>query len=140
MGDQMAAIFPGERGRKVGIRVTLTAVCLIAVSGLPGCDYLPFGYTKIGEIVAKASQFEGREVKIHGKVVDANKIPLLNIKSYSLQDDTGTIIVITSGTLPAIGQEIGIRGIAENMLIVGGQSFGLTLKETTRLPTLSRER
>ena len=130
----MAAIFPVGRRWKLRLRVTLTAVCLITVGCLSGCDYLPFGYTKIGEIVAKAAQFEGREVKIRGKVTDASKIPLLNIKSYSLQDDTGTIIVITSGSLPAMGQEIGIRGIAENMLIVGGQSFGLTLKETARLP------
>ena len=132
----MAAIFQVRHGWKLGIRVTLTVVCLIAIGCLPGCDYLPFGYTKIGEIVAKAAQFEGREVKIRGKVMDTSKIPLLNIKSYSLQDDTGTIIVITPGPLPAIGQEIGIRGFAENMLIVGGQSFGLTFKETTRLPTL----
>ena len=132
----MAAIFQVRHDWKLGIRVTLTVVCLIAIGCLPGCDYLPFGYTKIGEIVAKAAQFEGREVKIRGKVMDTSKIPLLNIKSYSLQDDTGTIIVITSGPLPAMGQEIGIRGFAENMLIVGGQSFGLTFKETTRLPTL----
>ena len=132
----MEAIFPSKRGWKVGIRPMLIAVCFIAVGCLPGCDYLPFGYTKIGEIVAKGAQFEGREVKIRGKVMDANKIPLLDIKSYSLRDDTGTITVFTPGSLPVVGQEIGIRGIAQNMLVVGGQSFGLTLKETTRLPTL----
>ena len=131
----MDAIFPVKCGRRLQVRVTRAAVYLIAAACLAGCDYLPFGYTKIGEIVAKATQFEGREVKIHGKVMDANKIPLLNIKSYSLQDDTGMITVITLGSLPVTGQEIGIRGIAENMLVVGGQSFGLTLKETTRLPT-----
>lgn len=136
MGDYMAGILPGKRDSKAGIRSALIAVSLIAICCLTGCDYLPFGYTKIGEIIAKASQFEGREVKIRGKVTDSNKIPLLDIKSYSLEDDTGTITVITSGSLPAIGHEIQIRGIAQNMLVAGGQSFGLTLKETTRLPSL----
>ena len=128
----MSASFPVKSGRRLRVRITRSAVCLLAATCLAGCDYLPFGFTKIGEIAAKASQFEGREVK----VTEISKIPLLNIKSYVLQDDTGTITVITTGTLPAMDQEVGLRGIVESMLIVGGQSFGLTLKEIARLRTL----
>lgn len=132
----MGAIAPVNSRRRLRVRITRGAICLLAATCLAGCGYLPFGFTKIGEIAAKASQFEGREVKVRGKVTDASKIPLLDIKSYVLQDDTGTIIVITKDTLPAMGQEVGLRGVVESMLIVGGQSFGLTLKETARLPIL----
>ena len=73
-------------------------------------------------------------MKIRGSVTDANKIPLINIKSYSVKDDTGEVTVITSDSLPPVGQKIAIRAVAQNMLVVGGQGFGLTLKETARLP------
>ena len=136
MGTSMDAIFPGRSGRGFHVRIARAAVYLLAAICLAGCDYLPFGFTKIGEITAKAPQFEGREVKVRGKVSDVSKIPLLNIKSYALQDDTGTITVITTGTLPVMGQKMGLRGVVESMLIVGGQSYGLTLKEIARLPTL----
>jgi hypothetical protein len=132
----MAAIFQVERGCNLRFRLALSSMCLMAAGCLSGCDYLPFGYTKIGDIVANAAQFEGREVKIRGKVTDSSKIPLLDIKSYSLQDNTGTILVITQDSLPPMGQEIAIRGTAQSVLIVSGQSFGLTLKETARLPAL----
>jgi hypothetical protein len=121
--------------RKAGIRPALALLCLIAGASLPGCDYLPFGYTNIGDIVAKAPQFEASEVKIRGAVTNANKIPLINIKSYNVKDDTGEVTVITSDSLPAEGQKIAIRAVAQNALVVGGRSFGLTLKETARLPT-----
>jgi hypothetical protein len=128
-------MLPDRGGRNPRLSVALIAVCLLAVVSLPGCDYLPFGFTKIGEIAAKAPQLEGREVKIRGKVVDVNKIPLLKIQSYVIEDDTGSIVVVTQGSLPAIGEEIALRGTAESILILAGQSFGVTLKEMKRLPT-----
>jgi hypothetical protein len=51
-----------------------------------------------------------------------------------VKDDTGEVTVITSDSLPPVGQKIAIRAVAQNMLVVGGQGFGLTLKETARLP------
>ena len=126
----------GDGLRRTGIRTALTTISVLALAAVAGCDYLPFGYTNIGDVVAKAPQFEGREVKIRGRVANSNKIPLLNIKSYSVKDDTGEVTVITSDSLPAEGEKIAIRAVAQNMLVVGGQSFGLTLKEVARLPTL----
>ena len=102
-----------------GIAPALWAAGLMALGALAGCDSLPFGYTDIGDITANAARLEGHEVKIRGKVTDSNKLPLVDIKSYSVKDDTGEVTVITGDSLPAVGQKIAIRAIAQNMLVSG---------------------
>lgn len=108
----------------------LLLVCLVA-----GCQYLPVGFTPIGDIVARPTEFEGREIKIRGKVADVSKIPLIDVRGYVLKDETGSILVISHSTVPAMGQHIAVRGQAESALILAGQSFGLTFRELEKLPT-----
>ena len=111
----------------------LPPVLLVAMM-LSGCDYLPFGYTQIKEIVAAPANFEGKEVKLKGKVNDITKVPILNLKSFSLQDGTGEISVATDGNLPAVGDNVALSGTVKSAAIIGGQSLGLHVKETRRLP------
>jgi hypothetical protein len=47
------------------------------------CDKLPFGYTKIGDIVKNPAAFDGKEIQIHGKVVEVTKLPLIE-KKFSI--------------------------------------------------------
>jgi hypothetical protein len=103
---------------------------MMAAMALGGCDYLPVGYTPIREIVAAPAQFEGKDVKVKGRVKSTLK--LLGVQAYSLQDDTGEITVTTSA-LPAENAEVAIRGIVKNAVIVGGSSLGLRVEETKRL-------
>jgi hypothetical protein len=108
--------------------------CLAAfVAALAGCQFLPFGFTSIGEIVSNPAGFELREVKIKGRVVDANKLPLIELRIYAVKDETGTIVVTTQGELPPLGQNIAIRGQVENALILAGKGFGMTVREIEKL-------
>ena len=49
----------------------IIVLALASTVVLPGCDYLPFGYTPIKEITAAPGQFEGKEgpvtVAVHGR-------------------------------------------------------------------------
>jgi hypothetical protein len=101
---------------------------------LAGCQYLPYGYTKLGEITAAPAQFEGKEVKVKGTVAQVTKIPLIELKTYRLRDDTGEVVVRTEGALPAEGETVAIRAVASNAAIIAGESLGLSLKEVERLP------
>ncbi len=40
----------------------------------------PSAYTKVGDIVKNSSAFEGKEVKIQGKVTNVTKLPLVEKK------------------------------------------------------------
>jgi hypothetical protein len=106
---------------------------VIAALALAACDYLPFGYTPIKEITAAPANFEGKEVKLKGKVRAVTKLPILELKSYTLQDDTGQIEVIARGELPAADVDVALKGTVKSAVIIGGKSIGLRVEETERL-------
>jgi hypothetical protein len=109
--------------------------CLLLLLLLAGCDYLPFGFTPIGEIVQNPGSFEGKTLKVKGEVTEDTKIPLLALKSYILRDDSGEILVLTEGTLPALNKQAAIKAQVKTMAIINEQSFGLRLIEVEKLPT-----
>jgi hypothetical protein len=108
------------------------AIAISTALVLVGCDYLPFGYTPIKDIVATPANFDSKEVKIKGKVSEAIKLPILG-QAFILRDDTGEITVITRGTLPSADAEVALNGIVKSTAIVGGKSLGLRVEETKRL-------
>lgn len=99
---------------------------------LSGCDYLPFGQTQVKEIIAAPAQFEGKEVRIRGKVKDVTRIPLINLSMYIVDDGSGEIIVMAQDKLPAMDETVNVRGVVESAAIIGGQSIGLRIKELKR--------
>ena len=110
----------------------IPVAAFVALFSLAGCDYLPFGYTPIKEIVAAPGSFEGKEVKIKGKVVDVIKLPILG-QAYVVRDDDADITVMTNDTLPPLNSDVALKGIVRSTAIVGGQSIGLRVEETKRL-------
>ena len=108
-------------------------VSLFAAAALVGCDYLPFGYTAIRDIVAAPANFEGKEVKIKGKVTDITRVPIVELKSFTLNDDTAEIAVTTQGSLPAVNDSVALNGRVTSMAIIGGQALGLHVNEIKRL-------
>ena len=116
---------------------TFRIIMLALALSLSACEYLPFDFTPIGQILDQAASFEGREVKIRGRVVDVNKIPLIDVRTYTLRDNSGEIVVLNPTELPGIGDEIALRGRVESLVILGGLSMGTIVKETGRLPVIS---
>lgn len=105
---------------------------LTGLLSLSGCDYMPFGLTPVKEIVTSPAQFEGKEVRVRGKVKGITKIPLVDLKMYLLDDGSGEVTVVTSGSLPAENETVTLKGTVESMAIMGGESIGLRIKETQR--------
>jgi hypothetical protein len=111
---------------------TSHAVAVLALAAaLGGCDYLPFGYTPIKDIVAAPGPFEGKAVKVKGKARDP--VQFLELKMFVLADETGEIRVSTSAPVPATGADVAVKGIVKSAVIVGGKSIGLHVEETQRL-------
>lgn len=107
---------------------------LLLAALLAGCDYLPVGFTEIGKIEANPTAFEGKEVKIRGEVTGTARIPFLDARMYTLSDGTGEIIVLALKDLPPRGEKVAIAGKVESTVIVGGESFGVRIKELRNLP------
>ena len=115
-----------------GSRVTSHAFIMVLALSLAGCDYLPFGYTPIKDIIAAPANFEGREVKIKGTVKDVMKLPILG-QAFVLQEEGADVSVMTQGTLPKMNSEVALKGTVKSAAIIGGQSLGLRVEETKRL-------
>jgi hypothetical protein len=107
----------------------LSALVLVAVMIVPGCDY--FGFTPVKEIAATPGQFDGKEVKIKGKAADP--VQVLSLKTFTVREEGAEITVSTDGTLPSAGADVAVKGVVKSAVIVGGKSLGLHVKETQRL-------
>lgn len=112
----------------------------LSVAGLlvaGGCASLPLGFTEVREIKAAPASFEGKEVKLKGRLKVFAKVPLIEVALYSLDDGTGEIMVVPAEkSLPVDQGTIAISGVVESMAIVGGSSLGLHVKDARKLPIL----
>ena len=119
----------------IGTVVKINGMLLMAAGALllAGCD-AGQGAIPIGEITKAGASFEGREVKIKGRTSQQIRLPFTESKGYSVKDASGEIVVWTTAQLPADGEEVVVRGRVESVAVIVGQSYGLSLKETQRVP------
>ena len=97
-----------------------------------GCASVGIGVTSAGDIQRSPASFEGKEVTVRGTVNEVTKLPIVELKSYTILDPTGEIRVTTRGAVPAKGERVAVRGVVSSTAIVGGHSLGLHLSERER--------
>lgn len=78
------------------------SLLVLILGGLTGCQP---PVIKIEQIQQKKS---GKVVYLTGKVTQ--KAPFINTAAYQIQDQTGSVWVVTQQTPPAIEQKIAIKG------------------------------
>lgn len=112
------------------LRATLIVTFCAAAAA---CNALGIGVTPLGDIVANPSRFDNAEVRVKGKVVDVNKVPLVGLRLYTLRDASGEMTVVAAGdTLPALNDTVAVRAKVESAAIVQGEALGLRLAEIER--------
>ncbi|MBC8022556.1 MAG: hypothetical protein H7Y14_05525 [Burkholderiales bacterium] len=97
-----------------------------------GCASVGIGVTSAGDIRRNPASFEGKEVTVRGTVNEVTKLPIVEVKSYTVLDSTGEIRVTTRGAAPAKGERVVVRGVVSSTAIVGGHSLGMHLSERER--------
>lgn len=113
-----------------------TILLLIVISGIAllatGCP----DRTSIAEIEANPSKYQNKEVAIAGTVRDSYgfSIPGTNIGggAYKIDDGTGSIWVLTDGSVPSKGAEIGVKGKIGTGINYKGRNYGLGMWEEDR--------
>ena len=110
----------------------LQAVFLVAALGilLGSCDRLRA--TPINEVNTSPANFDGKEVVLHGVVTELTRIPLIDMKSFVLKDDSGEIAILTHHDLPKSGQELSVKVKVQNLAIINGEPLGTTITEIER--------
>jgi hypothetical protein len=110
----------------------IAAACTLAAALLGGCDLVGPPRVAIKDILAKPTAFEGKEVLVRGTVVSVTKLPIVPIRGYVLREDGADLSVTTDGEVPAVGDALVVKGRIESAAIIGGQSYGLALRERDR--------
>ena len=105
-------------------RHLLAAFVLLAALGLPGCDRIALGADHIGDLLQHPADYQGKTVKVAGTVTNALVVPFVGTRLFTVRDDTGEIVVVTYGDLPAVGQKVVARGMFSSVASLGTQFVG----------------
>ncbi|MFB8798795.1 MAG: DNA-binding protein [Microcoleus sp.] len=86
---------------------------LIFASALFSCGNSPMSQLNLGLNVASIGEVQQKrqvdaEVYLRGKV--ENRAPFVGNAAYQLQDDTGSIWILTKQVLPQLGDEVLLKG------------------------------
>jgi aspartyl/asparaginyl-tRNA synthetase len=116
-------------------RSTTVATLLLAGLAFFGCDLAGrFTATKIKNILDHPRDYENKEVTVYGTVTESAS--LLLVKFFEIQDETGSIKVVTDRVLPQKGEKIRVTGRMESIEL--GPQRVIVLRE--KRPDESREK
>ncbi len=113
------------------VLATTKIIVLFMLFSLAGYIYAG-GITTIHQINASPANFDGRTVQLQGITKKPTRIPIIDLKAYVLEDNTGEIIILTNDNLPEMGQMITVRVHIENLAIINGEALGTTVVELHR--------
>ena len=112
------------------VRIAYALLVLATLSA--GCDRLGFGYTPISDVVKNAGSYEGKPVKVRGKVIDVVQLPVAGVRYYVLREGDAELLVVPTENVPAMGAQVSVVGTVSSLAIVGETSIGLHLSEERR--------
>lgn len=101
------------------LRLILLSALILTLCVVIGCAVA----TKISDVLADTSQYEGKEITIKGTVGETVWLSAVEKGTYQLGDGTGNIWIITTQPPPQKGQ---------SAFSILGRSYGTVLIETKR--------
>jgi hypothetical protein len=107
---------------------TLTRLAPLALCLVAGCA----GVTPIRDLLNDPSHYDGKTVRIEGNVKGA--VGGLGVGAYEVNDDTGTLTVVTSTeSPPRTGAKVGVKGKFQALLSLGFKSLAVLREESRTL-------
>ena len=106
--------------RIAGLAVLLASVCSASCQA---------PLDRIGDILARPSEFSDRAVVVEGRVTKAVQLPLLNQHVYFLNDGSGEIAIVTTRNAPQQDATVRARGRVNTAATIGTLSLGLFIRE-----------
>lgn len=112
------------------MRIAYAGIALASILAIAGCN----SHTdKIRDIKDNPSGYAGKDVTIAGEVTDVSpEVPLLDLAAYRVNDDTGSIWVVSHSGAPLKGDKVGIKGRVDDAFKFGGTSLGTVVEEHER--------
>ena len=86
----------------------------------------------INTIITSPVNFDGKEVRLRGVAKNPTRLPMIDLKSYMLEDTSGEIMVLTESNLPRMNEEFIVRVRIKSLAIINGEALGLAAIELER--------
>jgi hypothetical protein len=116
--------------QKKALRLGIAGFGLVALLALAGCNTHT---DKIRDIKDNPSGYASKDVTIAGEVTDVSpQIPLLDLAAYQVNDDTGSIWVVSHAGAPIKGDKVGVKGRVDEAFKFGNSALGTVIEENER--------
>ena len=106
----------------------VAVVLLFTAIATAGC----MSATKIGDVMADSSKYEGKTITVKGTVGDTVWLAAADKGTYQIGDGNGTIWVITTQPPPQKGLTVTTEGTVQSAFTLLGKSYGTVINETNR--------
>ena len=117
--------------KKYANAVLLSFVAAIAIFAT-GCPER----TSIADIEANPSKYQNKEIAIAGTVRDSYGLTIPGTRigggAYKVDDGTGSIWILTDGSVPSRGAQIGVKGTIGTGISFKGRNYGIGMWEKDR--------
>ncbi len=120
------------------MKILLVHMLLMLTIGLAGNAVSANEIVSIREINASPVDFDGKEVRLRGVAKNPTRLPLIDLKSYVLEDAGEEIVVLTEADLPRMNEEITVRVRINSLAIIRGEALGLMAIELERYDQLQK--
>jgi hypothetical protein len=111
---------------KAGSRRLAGLAVLLASAWVASCQP---PLDRIGDILARPSEFSDRAVVVEGRVTKAVQLPFVNQHVYFLNDGSGEIAVVTTRDVPQRDATVRARGTVNSAATIVTLSLGLFIRE-----------
>jgi len=104
------------------LRLGLALCALSSLMVLAGCNEHP---DRIRDINNNPDAYAHRDVTIAGEVTDVSpEVPFLDLAAYRVNDDTGSIWIVSHSGAPLKGDKVGVKGRVEEAFKFGDTALG----------------
>lgn len=111
------------------LSIVLKFVAVAALSVVPACA-MSLRNPSIAELQNHPGRYQDHTVSVSGVVTNSWGLPLVPFRFYKVDDGTGEVTVLSQGSrMPARGEHVRVKGRVNEVAVLGGQPFGLHLRE-----------
>lgn len=95
----------------------------------PSVRSLTTPVTAISELTARASQYDGKVVKVEGRVIGS--VGIMGFGGYRLQqeDSADTILIMSRGGIPPTGALVTVSGIFKQAIAVNNYALAVIMPD-----------
>ena len=114
------------------LKRTRTVLTIILLAVLTVMQFACTSPTKISDVKADSSKYEGKTITIKGTVGETVWLAVVEKGTYQLGDGSDTIWIISTQPPPEKGASVTTEGTVQSAFSILGRSYGTVLMETKR--------